>query len=302
MTMTRRCGSVSFELGSPGRDFYNVTELDDRSTPAVMESPARTGTQSVERALRIVREVATRFHLGARLSDIAERCQLDPGTTRRLLACLVRERMLEQRASDRRYLPGPLLFEFGLTLPAYAAFQEACREPLSRLARRFKGAAFLYVRSGSEVVCMGREDAVVIPGVWSRVGTRKPLVGTAGALAILIELPRKEADEIAEQYLATIAGVNDKRARAIRKIVRQSRTLGYGINEGELVHGLSSFAVAIHDAADAPFASVSFVGARGPYEATQREAIIDGLRKEAYVIKGIAGNVFAPSPPASELA
>lgn len=243
--------------------------------------------------MRIVREVATHFHRGARLMDIAEQCGLDRGTTRRLLACLVRERMVEQRASDRRYVPGPMLFELGLTLPAHAALQAACRQPLAQVARQFQGSAFMYLRSGKEVVCLAREDARKVQGVWSQEGTRKPLLGTTAALAILISLPRAEADAIAREHLATLTGVNDKRAATLRKVLRQSRALGFGINEGEIVIGLSSFGVALRDERGDAFAAISFVGTGGPYPEGRRMEIVAALRVQAAVIEERAAALFA---------
>lgn len=244
----------------------------------------------MERAFQLIREVTARANQGARLTDIAAHCGLDRGTTRRLLSCLVRERAIEQRGADKRYLPGPLLFELGLALPAYSALQTASRENLARVARQFQGAAFLSLRSGKEVVCLMREDAVVIQGLWSRVGSRKPLIGTAGGIAILIEMPRHETDAIVDECLALAGGDYERRADSVRKILQDSRDRGYGINDGELVRGLSSFGVAIHDRNGAPCASISFIGIEGPYTEERRAEIVESLRKEAAMIETYAAN------------
>ena len=79
------------------------------------EMPARKGTQSIERAALILREIATRGVAGGGLWDLADRCELDRGTTHRILGALVRKRLIEQRASDRRYFLGPLVFELSVT-------------------------------------------------------------------------------------------------------------------------------------------------------------------------------------------
>jgi len=77
-------------------------------------------------------------------------------TTHRLLACLVRERMVRQRSSDRHYFPGPLLFELSLANPVYEDFQAAARAPVERLYRSFGTMAALFLRSGCESVCTVR--------------------------------------------------------------------------------------------------------------------------------------------------
>ena len=79
------------------------------------DTPA--GTQSLGRSIRLMRVLATRGEIGWRLSDLAAACGLDKGTAHRILASLVQERLVRQRPGDRRYLPGPLLFELSLALP-----------------------------------------------------------------------------------------------------------------------------------------------------------------------------------------
>lgn len=121
-----------------------------------MKLRQRSGTQSIERAVQLLKELAARGEFGRRLFDLATHCELDRGTTHRILACLVRERLVQQHPTSRRYVPGPLLFELGLSLPAYATFQAACSVPLHRVAKRLGGASLLYLRSGSEFVCAAR--------------------------------------------------------------------------------------------------------------------------------------------------
>src|SRR5262245_42629554 len=114
----------------------------------------RHGTQSIERALRVLIELTARSRFGWRPSDLAARCGLDRGTTHRILACLVRERLVQQRTRDRHYMPGPLLFELALALPGHAAFKAGCQPLLARIAARTRGYALLCVRSGEDVLCV----------------------------------------------------------------------------------------------------------------------------------------------------
>ena len=114
------------------------------------------GTQTLDRAIRLLKMLTTRSTVGWRLTDLAAQCELDKATAYRLLQALERHRLAKQRASDRHYAPGPLLFELGLAFPALAQFQTACRPSLARLARRPGGAALLYLRSEEDFVCIAR--------------------------------------------------------------------------------------------------------------------------------------------------
>src|SRR5579864_2632796 len=109
----------------------------------------QNGTQSVERAVALLREVSAGGHLGLQLSDLAALCGLRKSTAHRILACLVREGLLRQRTYDRNYVPGPLLFELGLSSsPERGELQHAAKIKLAALAKETSGVAFMYYRSG----------------------------------------------------------------------------------------------------------------------------------------------------------
>jgi DNA-binding IclR family transcriptional regulator len=97
-----------------------------------MEMPS--GTQSLTRSIKLMRVLATRGEIGWRLSDLAAACGLDKGTAHRILASLVKERLVQPRPDDRRYLPEPLLYELGLSLPGHHEFQAAANVHLGAWA------------------------------------------------------------------------------------------------------------------------------------------------------------------------
>jgi acyl-coenzyme A synthetase/AMP-(fatty) acid ligase len=72
-----------------------------------------TGTQSLERAVTLLREVASHGNRGARLTDLVADSGLSKATVRRLLAALIRESLLEQDESTRRYYLGADTFVLG---------------------------------------------------------------------------------------------------------------------------------------------------------------------------------------------
>ena len=55
---------------------------------------ASDGTQSIERAVTLLRVLATREHFGWGLTELATTCQLNKATTHRILARLQRERLV----------------------------------------------------------------------------------------------------------------------------------------------------------------------------------------------------------------
>lgn len=258
-----------------------------------MRIPQRHGTQTIERAVLVLKELAARGNFGWRLSDLATSCELDRGTTHRILACLVRERLVRQRSGDRRYAPGPLLFELSLSLPAFAAFQSACSAPLARVAKRLGGVSLLYLRSGSEFVCAARSGVLPIKALTIDVGTRRPLVVSVGGVAMLIALPKDEARAVIAQNMKRVARFGDARIRSLERMIRQSESRGYGVSQSEIVPGVSAFGVAIRDAQGSPFASISIVGPAENFAPSRVPEVIETLEEEARWVARQAARILA---------
>ena len=172
------------------------------------------GTQSIERAVALLREISARGHFGWRLTDLADRCSLSKGTTHRMLMCLVRERLVKQRPNDRHYLPGPMLFELGLSLPELSALQNKAKSLACGAGKRRPSAAFLFFRSGDDFVCAEREGSTDLKALTIFPGTRRPLATSAGGAAMLLDLPVPEARATARRNLASLTGYG--RARSAR--------------------------------------------------------------------------------------
>lgn len=219
------------------------------------------GTQSIERAVVLLKELSARGSFGWRLSDLAAHCNLDKGTAHRILTCLQHERLVQRRESDRHYLPGPLVFELSLAHAPLAEFQAACQAPLNRVARRTRGVAFLYLRSGTDFVCAARVGATPLKGLSINVGTRRPLVTSSGGVAILVALAENESREIIAENMKRIARFGELRIKSIEKMIRRSHSHGFGVNLGDVVPGINSFGLAIQGAKGAPFASLTVSGA-----------------------------------------
>ena len=218
------------------------------------------GTQTLARAVVLLKAVATRPMQGWRLTDLAAFCGFDKGSTHRMLAGLVRERLVEQRRADRHYLPGPLLFELGLGVPRLVDLAQRCAPALAHLARNSSGVALLFLPSGDEFVCMDRAGAAAIMGLSIEVGTRRPLLVSAGGVAMLLALPEAEQDHIVQANLRQLQGFSAPRLAAVHRMLRRSRRLGFGVNLGDLVPGIHAFGGPLLDSRGRPFASISIVG------------------------------------------
>lgn len=246
-----------------------------------MPDPAVRGTQTLARAATLLRAVAARPQQGWRLTDLAAHCGFDKSSAHRMLAGLVHERMITQRANDRHYLPGPLLFELGLGVTRLGDFRARALPSLARIARAAPGVAFLYLLSGEEFVCAARVGPSTLKGLSIEVGTRRPLAVAAGGVALLLALPEREQRAVIAANLRQIASWGAERRRAVQTMLRRSRRAGYALNLADVVPGIHSIAVPLRDAAGGSFAALSVSGAADTLPRARLDALADVLRREA---------------------
>jgi DNA-binding IclR family transcriptional regulator len=256
-----------------------------------MDMPA--GTQSLSRSIKLLRVLATRGEIGWRLSDVAAACSLDKGTAHRILSALVQERLVQQRPGDKRYLPGPLIYELGLALHGQHAFQASAEAQLGSWARRLDGNALLLLRSGYEYVCSVRVGPAKVPGLMVDHGTRRPLFTSVGGVAIILALPDEEARDILQNNIAQeIAKQGSTRLPALEKMRERSRRHGFGINLGDVVGGIHAFAVALHGLDGKPFAAVCLMGTPERFPESRLEVWHQELRRMAEVLERDAANML----------
>lgn len=245
-------------------------------------SGQRTGAQSAERALLLLRTVATRGQIGWRLSDLSSHCALGLSTTHRLLSSLMRERLIRQREADRHYVPGPMLFELGLALPpSYGDFVEAARPCLARIARKTRVMAYLMLRSGTDLVCAARAGSLPQQAFSIEPGSRRPLFSGAHGIAMLIELPEAERSRIVERNLRELQRLGGRWIRALERVLAESLRHGFGIHRGEIVAGVHALAVPILQPRREPFASLSLLGPAEALPASRTRATVAMLQQEA---------------------
>jgi len=228
----------------------------------------------------LLKTLALHRNIGWRLIDLGKHCDLDDSTTHRLMSCLAALRLAKQRPGDRRYVPGPLLYELGLVLPDYHALREACRRNLSRIARRTEWVASMHLRSADESVCIDRTGSSSVQ-LMVEVGNRRPLAGLAIGAAMLIGLPEHEQRELVSLARKKMNSAKSGRGLACNRILRRSHELGAGLSLGDVIPGIGSVGVAIHNANNQPFAAI---GVTGPLPEFTKKRIADVtllLREEA---------------------
>ncbi len=256
-----------------------------------METPS--GTQSLTRSIKLLRVLAMRGELGWRLSDLAATCDLDRGTVHRMLAGLIKERLVQQRPGDRRYLPGPLLYELSLSVSGPHEFQAAAEVHLGALARRMRGTALLQLRSGFEYVCSVRAGSERVPGLMLEKGTRRPLFTSVGGVAILQTLPPDEAAEALRNNIEQeVVKRGDARLAALEKMRTRSARHGFGVNLGDVVTDVHAFAVPVFGPEGKAFAALCLIGTSEVFPEARLAAVHDELEVAARMLEADAAHTL----------
>lgn len=251
-----------------------------------MAKAKRTGTQSIDRVVALLKALSTRRQVGWRLADIAARCELDRATAHRILSALVRHRMVSQRSRDRHYLPGPLLVELALSLTSYTEFRQAYEEVAERLATAVGGIGFFFLLSGVDMVCAARHS--VVDALTVEAGMRRPLAGSAGGIAMLILLPEDERQKVVAENFEFIRRYGGDPITQLRRMLRRSEKLGFGINESDLVPNWNTLGLAMRDPSGAPFGSLMIAGTGECLTFRRLDHWVDMLRQEVAQLESVA--------------
>ncbi len=248
------------------------------------------GTQSIHRAVTVLRELSSHGGHGARLVNIAEALQLERPTAHRILKGLMAQGMVSRNAATKCYHLGHLVYELGLAASPQFNLKEVCQPSLRRIAEKTQDSVFLMVRSGFDAVCIDRlEGSYPIQARTLDVGGRRPLGCGAGGLALLLE----QSDDEIERLIA----INEPRFRSagrmtadrMREAVRKSRKAGYAVNEEDILPGVSAIGVPVRPSQGRAYVAISIAGISARFESSRREELAALLLKESRVLSRKVG-------------
>jgi len=218
---------------------------------------SRAGTQSIERAITVLRYIAAYDVSGARLADVARDLQLQRSTAHRILGCLVNERLVNIKQPDQRYILGSLTYELGLRAARRNHLNETCRPSLERIALWTGDVVFLSVRSGLETVCVDRaEGDYPIKAYTRQLGDRRPIGFGAVGIAMLAPLPDDEVCRILEAGAETLMAYNGETLEHSWRRIFRARERGFSMNIRKELK-LRAIALPINGVSGKPEAAIS---------------------------------------------
>jgi DNA-binding IclR family transcriptional regulator len=242
------------------------------------------GTQSIQRAITLLRAVAKRDKNGARLSNLAREVNLHPATARRLLSVLSAEGLTSFDSVSKLYNLGITLYHLGSAANQFS-IREQFHGILKSIAEETEDTVFLVIRFGHDSMCIDRiEGRYPIRALTLDVGAMRPLGIGAGSLALIAFLPQKEREEIIALNTYRYKLFNQVSAEIIRELVQKSQKRGYVVSEGLFWPGVTSVGVPVpgpnHDIIAA--ITVTTISSRMPRN--RQEKVAETIKRNAGVI------------------
>lgn len=229
---------------------------DPKGTGRKAAVPA--GTQSIQRVVMILRELAARNREGARLSDLVQSLKLEQPTVHRMLRSLVAESMATQDPDSKRYFLGQTVYEFGLAAGHRFGLKELCEPVLSSLSSLTRDTTFLVVRSGDESVCLDRREGDSPVKIFTlAIGDRRPLGVGASGMALLSAYPEDEIRRVIRANAERFANYGESDPRALVARVLKAKELGYSLRDLPGYEGIRAIGMPIVDAHGKPIAALS---------------------------------------------
>lgn len=212
-----------------------------------VEQRSTEGAQSIRRAVKVINAVASGGGNGLRLTAIAAVVRLHLATTRRILMALVEEGMLQVHPARGTYSLGPLTLHLGELAKQQHIIIEPIRPYLEEIARRSGDTVLLSVRKDDDSLCLLRlEGAFPIRTMTLDVGAVRPLGAGAGSLALLAWLPPEEREAILKKHEPRYSKYSLD-LQQIRDTVDRSQRLGYALNDGLILNGISGIGIPVTD-------------------------------------------------------
>ena len=231
-----------------------------RPVPA---ADARSGTQSIERAVTLLRVIASRGRRGMRIAEVVATSGLAHATCFRMLQCLQAEGLVDKDGHTRKYCLGPLVHELGLLARPRYRLSELCDGALRTLAEQTQDTVYLSERSGVEAVCTARHTGdYPIKALALDVGIRRPL--GVGGLAILGAMDPAESESVVRINGPRYPAFGGLTADRMLAAVAETRRRGWSFLDSVATPGSAALGVALPGAQAVAAISVAAISGRMP--------------------------------------
>lgn len=201
------------------------------------------GTQSVVRALELLRLLAKGHEAGVDLPTLVAQTGLERTTVYRLVSALAGSGFAE-RGAGKRYRLGIESMQLGLAAMSRAPVLDSWRPVMQAIARQTEDTVYLVVRNGDYGHCLHREEGIFpIKTFTVIVGSLRLLgLGTAGQ-ALLATLGTEEVNALYRRH-STEYDLQGMSRLKLLETVQRTRRNGHSETESLITPGVGAVGAA----------------------------------------------------------
>lgn len=204
-----------------------------------MRINASDGTQSVRRALQLLRLLALHEPDGLSLKEITLKSGLERSTAHRLVSALVEEQFIYRNTETKRLQIGIDAMQIGASALGNASITEQLKPLVMKLVRLVEDTVFLVVQQGDQALCLMHEHGNFPARIFTITVGEKRLLGIgAGGLALLSTYSDDAIERIYLRHETQYASLGFSLAQLMRR-VEETRHVGYSQIVGAITPGIS---------------------------------------------------------------
>jgi DNA-binding IclR family transcriptional regulator len=243
------------------------------------------GSQSIRRAISLIRAVSKYNDTGVRLTQVAKDVDLHIATARRILGVLNDEGFIGYDRFSKHYYLGIELFALGTAANQFE-IRNLFRPALERIAKQTEETVFLVIPLGNNSLCIDHlEGSAPIRIMPYAAGTQTPLGVGAGALALIFLLPDKEIEKIIFSNENRYSQYNAGNKKKIWEAINQSRKLSFALSQGLYIKGVGGVGIPIIDSKGEIIASISVCSLTEKLNPSRCQWIASLVRAEIDLVK-----------------
>lgn len=240
----------------------------------------------MDRALGLLRLVASAPGEGLRLSDLAELSGLDRTTTHRLLSSLVGNELVDQDVVTKRYTLGLDFFAMAAAASNRYDLAEVARTSVRALSRQSGDTTTLCLRSGLNLICidveMGNFPIKALP---MDIGSRRPLGAGASGVAMLAALPDFEIEPTLRKVAGRLSEAPRQDMASVMEAVTSCRSLGYALAPDEPLGRIIGLAITFTNRRGRPQGTLSINGIPERFAPERLPELLEALRSHSRAIE-----------------
>jgi DNA-binding IclR family transcriptional regulator len=242
---------------------------------------------SLNRASIVLKTIARGSSKGSLLTELVSRTALPRTTVVRTLGALQSLGWVVRNPQTKRFNIGTDLAALGYSAISRNPLEQIAATELGKLADKLNQVVYLAIRSGLDMVCIGRyEGKSVIQVGQGGPGLRGPLGMTQSCMGILACLPEAEVYEIIEANMPRYHRIEGFDERGFRHTVSEALKNGYGTYDNIILDRTTSgLGVAIKDPSGYPVAGIGTTFITGWLDAEQWANCLEALQASALRIQ-----------------